>query len=118
MRTCVRACVCRVCSVMFGQVRDFYEQKISPLLSPKLQSYIIDFALARAKVWVIELNPFYETTDGCLFSWQRERSILENGPFEFRVNTAPKLGALKLVSDDWKQVIAAERAEWLAAHPS
>ena len=33
------------------------------------------------------------------FSWQRESSqILENGPFEFRVNPAPKLGALKLVS--------------------
>jgi hypothetical protein len=29
------------------------------------------------KVWVIELNPFMETTDGALFSWQHERDLLE-----------------------------------------
>ena len=29
------------------------------------------------KLWVIELNPFMETTDGCLFSWKHERHILE-----------------------------------------
>jgi hypothetical protein len=29
------------------------------------------------KVWVIELNPFMETTDGALFSWQHERHLLE-----------------------------------------
>lgn len=29
------------------------------------------------RVWVIELNPFMETTDGALFSWQHERHLLE-----------------------------------------
>ncbi|CAF4147638.1 unnamed protein product [Rotaria socialis] len=51
----------------------------------KSNSYVIDFALAKGddesvnsmKVWVIELNPFMETTDGALFSWQHERDVLE-----------------------------------------
>mmetsp|Transcript_41809 Transcript_41809/g.90702 ORF Transcript_41809/g.90702 Transcript_41809/m.90702 type:complete len:259 (+) Transcript_41809:375-1151(+) len=52
-------------------------------------SYIIDFALAGEtwtrkrtpshgpeRVWVIELNPFATSTDGALFSWQRDEDIL------------------------------------------
>ena len=29
------------------------------------------------KIWVIEINPFMETTDGALFSWQHERQLIE-----------------------------------------
>jgi len=48
--------------------------------------YVIDFAVLRdRKVLVIEVNPFAETTDGGLFSWKKERKILEEGPFEFRL---------------------------------
>ena len=36
------------------------------------------------KVWVIELNPFMETTDGALFSWQHERHLLEGQSKEYR----------------------------------
>merc|ERR1719272_1763151 len=31
---------------------------------------------AVTKVWVVEVNPFFETTDGCLFSWQRDKDVL------------------------------------------
>lgn len=79
----------------------FFTDDILPKLSPKFTDYVIDFALtepaagaalakdggggggregqggAAPKLWVIELNPFLETTDGCLFSWGRERDTLE-----------------------------------------
>ena len=46
------------------------------------------------KVLVIELNPFLETTDGALFSWQHEIDILkgEHG-FTFRLTDKCRPGA-------------------------
>jgi hypothetical protein len=32
------------------------------------------------KVWLIELNPFYETTDGCLYSWKHDWGIITGSP--------------------------------------
>ena len=54
---------------------------------------------------VIELNPFMETTDGCLYSWQKERHILEHGPFECRVRDRPPKGARSLISHDWRPLL-------------
>eukprot|EP00808_Paulinella_micropora_P007680 g61255.t1 len=60
---------------------------------------------------VIELNPFLESTDGCMFSWQRERQLLEQGPFTVRVReTAPK-GCRALVSNDWRPLLDLEQNE-------
>jgi hypothetical protein len=85
---------------------------VSPLLSAqKRLSYVIDFALTGenlSQIWVIELNPFLPTTDGALFSWERERSLLENGPYEFRYRKAPAHGARALISIDWREVIDSE----------
>ncbi|CAF1258662.1 unnamed protein product, partial [Didymodactylos carnosus] len=58
-------------------------------------------------IWVIELNPFMETTDGGLFSWQHERHILEgkNNGFEFRITQRPKPGALTMLPNSVRQLI-------------
>mmetsp|Transcript_168713 Transcript_168713/g.410095 ORF Transcript_168713/g.410095 Transcript_168713/m.410095 type:complete len:258 (+) Transcript_168713:3-776(+) len=66
--------------------------------------------LSLGRWWCIEVNPFYETTDGCLFSWQRERSILEgcietgtvSGP-QLRLRERPARGALAMVYGKWKE---------------
>lgn len=43
---------------------------------------------------VIELNPFIETTDGALFSWNYERNKLEGREeFLFRIVEQPKVGS-------------------------
>jgi hypothetical protein len=103
-----------------AQICTFFENQMAPRLE-KIGSYIIDFALVPKRgvadegkennpsvyqpdmdVLVIELNPFLETTDGCLFSWQREREVLDRGPFEFRVCPAERKGARALVSHDWR----------------
>lgn len=54
-----------------------------------LESYIIDFAVVKDQVIVIELNPFFLGTDPCLFSWKTDRKIFKKGPFEFRIRTEP-----------------------------
>ncbi|XP_064614261.1 uncharacterized protein LOC135477955 [Liolophura sinensis] len=79
----------------------FFETEVrTRLMSEAFSSnFIIDFAISQngtpnEKLWVIEINPYLETTDGALFSWQHERHLLEGkGGFQFRITTRPKPGA-------------------------
>jgi hypothetical protein len=73
--------------------------------------------VARCTAQVIELNPFLPTTDGCLFSWERERAVLtgEAGGFELRLVEKPRLGAASVIANDWKALIESESVEaWRA----
>jgi len=54
-----------------------------------LTSYIIDFVVFDDHIKIVELNPFSRTTGPCLFDWVTDAVVIENGPFEFRVNTEP-----------------------------
>eukprot|EP00457_Paulinella_chromatophora_P003868 gb/GEZN01003876.1/.p1 GENE.gb/GEZN01003876.1/~~gb/GEZN01003876.1/.p1 ORF type:complete len:466 (+),score=88.26 gb/GEZN01003876.1/:52-1449(+) len=110
---------------------NFFEKEIQPRLKT-IPSYVVDFALVSTsltpsfadsaasdakqevppslainalKPLVIELNPFLETTDGCLFSWQKERSILEQGPFTFRIQSKAQKGAKAMISHDWRRLL-------------
>eukprot|EP01052_Picozoa_sp_SAG31_P017395 SAG31_NODE_1188_length_9481_cov_14.760819_4_plen_440_part_00 len=90
-----------------SQIRSFFAAEIIPKLVG-FSSYIIDFAVTGAsfeKLWVIELNPFMSSTDGCLFSWEHDREILENGPFELRLLEAPRHDLRSLLSNDWKPLL-------------
>jgi hypothetical protein len=63
------------------------------------------------KVWVIELNPFMETTDGALFSWQHERHLLEGQSNEnkdkplFRVTEKVRPGSWTMLPNSIRQWI-------------
>eukprot|EP00026_Physarum_polycephalum_P019905 Phypoly_transcript_22163.p1 GENE.Phypoly_transcript_22163~~Phypoly_transcript_22163.p1 ORF type:complete len:193 (+),score=37.50 Phypoly_transcript_22163:35-580(+) len=94
------------------QIQDCYYNEALPKLKPKFDTYVIDFALIdtgvtpkKYKIWIIELNPFLPTTDGCLFSWEKERDILEKGPFDFRYRTGKAAGAKAMLSNAWRDVI-------------
>ncbi|KAJ7050305.1 hypothetical protein C8F01DRAFT_1179417 [Mycena amicta] len=63
---------------------------------------------------LIEINPFEETTDGALFSWTRERSVIEGkategeGDIEYpvvRVTETRRVAALSMIPRKWKDVI-------------
>lgn len=101
------------------QIKDFFYNVARPRLEDKFDTYIIDFALIdpnpesqqkQYKIWVIELNPFLPTTDSCLFSWEKERAILENGPFEFRYRSAKASGSKALLANAWRDIINSEDA--------
>jgi len=94
------------------QIQDFYYNVALPKLKSKFDTYVIDFALIdlgvtpkQYKIWIIELNPFLPTTDSCLFSWEKERKILESGPFDFRYRTAKASGAKAMLSNAWRDVM-------------
>ncbi|KAK7046446.1 cell division cycle protein 123-like protein [Favolaschia claudopus] len=59
---------------------------------------------------LIEVNPFEETTDGALFSWTKERGILEGKKEDLeypavRVTETKRGGALAMVPKGWKEVV-------------
>ncbi len=68
------------------RIKEFYNTIKNKIT---LESFIIDFAILKDKVILIELNPFFLGTDPCLFSWKTDRKIFEEGPFEFRIRTVP-----------------------------
>ncbi len=71
---------------MANRIKDFFDKEIKDNLKKGgLTSYIIDFAVvSNDKILVLELNPFDPSTSGCLFDWEKDREIIENGPFQFR----------------------------------
>lgn len=81
-----------------NMVKDYFDNTLKPkLTSSKFPANsIIDFAICDdgKKLWVIEVNPYLETTDGALFSWQHEGPILrgESG-FVFRITEKPRPGS-------------------------
>lgn len=70
-----------------------------------IHDYVVDFALTEERAWVIEINPFLETTDGALFSWQKEREILENGPLTLRFREKKMQGGKALLANAWRDLI-------------
>jgi len=69
----------------------------------KLSNYICDFGVVNGRVYIIELNPWLETTDSCLFSWFKDKKILTEGPFEYRINTRVRGGIKGSVIEPWKK---------------
>ena len=73
---------------------------------------------AVTKVWVVEVNPFFETTDGCLFSWQRDKDVLLGcgsnsdasapGSVAYRLREKPAKGCSSLVYGPWQKVLRNE----------
>ena len=87
------------------KIKQFHKNVIHNKLKHKFSSYVIDFAITGNKIWVIELNPFLSSTDGALFSWNTERNLLENGPFEARFVEKPPAGAKALLANSWREIL-------------
>ena len=55
------------------KVRTFMEGFIVAMRS-LLESFVVDIVVDTAgQVWVVEVNPFGELADSCLFSWTKDR---------------------------------------------
>ena len=112
----------------------------------ELDDYILDFAVelspefgpdsilstsplpasAIKKVWVVEVNPFFETTDGCLFSWQRDlpdmmMKAIESattGVQDFSVSCkyrqSPAKGCSSMVYGAWRDILLEPQVESVA----
>ncbi|CAF4387180.1 unnamed protein product, partial [Adineta steineri] len=105
------------------KITSFFNEIVKPKLNTyPSNDYVIDFALTKGdklddeninsmKVWVIELNPFMETTDGALFSWQHERHILESKSMDkpcFRITEKIRPGSWTMLPNSVRQWITNE----------
>ncbi|KAJ7489630.1 hypothetical protein B0H11DRAFT_2191767 [Mycena galericulata] len=102
-------------------IRTLYDCALRPVLeSEGFADCVLDFGVQPAgldedaRPWtahLIEINPLEETTDGALFSWERERGIIEGTAVgtEYpvvRVTERKRTGALAMVPHRWKEVMA------------
>ncbi|XP_076439619.1 uncharacterized protein LOC143279460 [Babylonia areolata] len=92
-----RLCDCK--DRVADRILAFYNNTVRPKLQAGnfVQNFIIDFAIGSKddRLWVIEINPFLNTTDAALFSWEHEQHVLqgEGQGFQFRVTLKPRPGA-------------------------
>jgi hypothetical protein len=82
--------------------------KVCSALAAKYSALVIDFALVEGgDAVVVELNPFDESTDACLFQWTLNKTLLEKGP---EVPTIPGTTfALKYVESEGKATKTQQR---------
>jgi hypothetical protein len=63
------------------------------------------------KIWIVEVNPFYETTDGCMYSWKHDWGIISGTAaagsvsVDLRLRSAPARGASSLIYGAWKDIL-------------
>jgi len=134
------------------RIRAFFDADIALRLAPAFDDYVVDFAIApdpdapgaeatgpgggvggdeegygTGRLYVIELNPFLETTDGCLFSWKHDRAKIEGTAAAaqcdgspgstvcrpaaaMRVCTGARNGAKAMIATDWRKLLESDDA--------
>ncbi|KAF7350167.1 cell division cycle protein 123-like protein [Mycena venus] len=105
-------------------IRNLYHN-LWPILSKEgFSNCVLDFGVISSahaenngswRATLIEINPFEETTDGALFSWTRERDLIEGKTDGLdypvvRITEARRTGALAMVPKGWKEVMAKVQA--------
>lgn len=65
------------CEVLVRRMELFFRLHVQPVVL--LKHYVIDFAVTKDKVVVVELNPFGPTTGPSLFTWRQDRRMLQGG---------------------------------------
>jgi hypothetical protein len=84
------------------KIREFY-QTVKDSIA--VSDFIIDFVvLENLEVRIVELNPFSKSTGPCLFDWEKDRAVIENGPLEIRVNEKPVKHVAHHLSP-WKKLL-------------
>ena len=68
-------------------VKEFFQKVKLPFESAVVDVYLSMDNKQKATVKIVEFNPWFADTGALLFSWksEKDRNILANGPFEFRV---------------------------------
>mmetsp|Transcript_39658 Transcript_39658/g.63629 ORF Transcript_39658/g.63629 Transcript_39658/m.63629 type:complete len:378 (+) Transcript_39658:49-1182(+) len=93
---------------IISTIEKFYANSVAPALhreeSP-FQNYIADFAIdTTGKCWIIELNPYQESTDGAMFSWATEKQLLSTEPLNFRYQSVPQNATVAL-GKKWRKLL-------------
>mmetsp|Transcript_23468 Transcript_23468/g.41538 ORF Transcript_23468/g.41538 Transcript_23468/m.41538 type:complete len:224 (+) Transcript_23468:132-803(+) len=89
------------------KIQSFFKNSVAPALHKQddFSDYVADFAIdTTGKCWVIELNPFQESTDGAMFSWATEKEKLTQEPLEFRWQSVAQNAGVAL-SKVWRALL-------------
>ena len=73
----------------------------------------IDDSKEQLKSEIIEINPWFNDTSGCLFEWSNPNDvkIMKEGPFEFRVINKPLDSPYDCLPREWKDWFQKQREQ-------
>jgi len=92
-----------------GKVLEFFEKVKDSI---ELESYIIDFVMFHdGEIKIVELNPFSRSTGSCLFDWIKDKELIENGPFQFRIVENPNQPRATTYLLPWKFLVETAKNE-------
>ena len=94
--------VVRYKEVICTRIKAFFEQHVKEALQEH-KNYVVDFFVGPEKVFLIEINPFHNGAEACLFTWREHREVFMNGPFEFRVVESPQDDCLTALHATWQK---------------
>jgi len=67
---------------------------------------IIDLVITNSNIWIVELNPFSQSSGCALFNWEKDYQQLTQGKFEFRKLEKEKpTEYLKAILSPWNSFI-------------
>lgn len=131
---CIITCISQYCylaqfpdiaatdkAVILRRINDFYERRVAPVLRTSglaSAGFVCDISLSNISAshedhveegWVLELNPLLSSTDGGLFSWQREEDLIMGRsdaryPVLRTVEAIPA-GAGAVIASSWKWLL-------------
>ena len=73
-----------------SRLKDFEANVLSKYVKDLPYCFVLDLALCKDGVRVIELNPFYHKTGACLFDWKDDKELLLHGDCTIRVQDKEK----------------------------
>lgn len=67
---------------------------------------VIDLVVTETNIWIVELNPFSQSSGSALFNWNKDLKQLQEGPFEFRKLEQERSNEyLKAILSSWNHFI-------------
>ena len=77
-------CIAEICEAHEAHAHAIQRswERVSNQLAARYSALVIDFAIVDNEAVIVELNPFDESTDACLFNWTLNKTLLEEGPVE------------------------------------
>jgi len=88
------------------RISEFFEQITERI---PFENAITDIIILESTIQIIEINPFFNDTSACMFSWKDDAEVIQHGPLQFRIKESPLEDPYLALPWEWKKWLFEER---------
>eukprot|EP01091_Cochliopodium_minus_P011361 TRINITY_DN3192_c1_g1_i2.p1 TRINITY_DN3192_c1_g1~~TRINITY_DN3192_c1_g1_i2.p1 ORF type:complete len:208 (-),score=57.38 TRINITY_DN3192_c1_g1_i2:19-642(-) len=95
-------------------IQNLFEEAIQKFpFDNAIVDIFVDDSKENLRAEIIEINPWFNDTSGCLFEWSNhnDNKIIKEGPFEFRTISSPLQSPYDCLPREWKEWFQKQRDE-------